>query len=754
MLRNLFRHEKMLSLSHSRHGRAAMRSPLSPETSLWCLRLLVNAGGHRRFIQPDAFVCPELAEAIGLPDPDMEADSRAQAVTALASLKELHAAAEADCGAAPFPAVLEANVRQLGLVIGLLPLEQALLCLTVLLHLEHMLEEAAECLGGLTLGRLHHVLADLLGVQPAEVAQALRPEGALARSGLLTVDGTQLFPLRQKLDLISPNFAELVCAAPAEPLRFLKGRIEQAPVAVLGLQDYAHVPQVKAVLAPYLLGARATARKGANILLYGPAGVGKTECIRVLAGEAKIGLYEVAYADEAGAPIGGQSRLRAYRAAQRFLAAQAAVLVFDEVEDVFGPRPLFMEEGPRMGGSPISKAWLNHVLETNEVPTFWVTNTIEFMDPAVLRRFDVVLQFLGPTPARRRELLETLASGVSSAETNRALANVAAVTPAVIKRANDVVQLIEAAAPVADAAGAVGTDAIGAGAAGAQARDALFRTLVTEAVKAQTQSPFQLRPPPGSALYDPAFLNPGMDLMALCQGLAQSRSGRLCLHGPSGTGKTASAHWLAERIGVPVHSVRASDLLGPYVGMSERAIAQAFAQARTDGALLLIDEADSFLQERRKAERSWEVTLVNEMLTQVEAFEGLLVVSTNLIDGFDQAALRRFDAKVPFGYLLPAQVEALLKRHLRVLGFGAAAEVGAGGAVVGGAVVGGIGDGGFSLAVRRLRALPNITPGDFAAVARRHRFAAFKDAAGFARAVEEECALKKDGLKRPIGFTG
>jgi SpoVK/Ycf46/Vps4 family AAA+-type ATPase len=240
-----------------------------------------------------------------------------------------------------------------------------------------------------------------------------------------------------------------------------------------------------------------------------------------------------------------------------------------------------------------------------------------------------------------------------------------------------------------------------------------------------------------------------MDLTALCQGLAQSRSGRLCLYGPPGTGKTATAHWLAESIGVPVHSVRASDLLGPYVGMSERAIAQAFAQARTDGALLLIDEADSFLQERRKAERSWEVTLVNEMLTQVESFVGLLVVSTNLIDGFDQAALRRFDAKVPFGYLLPGQVEALLQRHLRALGFEAAAEAGAGGAVVGG-----VSDGGFSLAARRLRALPNVTPGDFAAVARRHRFAAFKDAAGFAHAVEEECALKKDGLKRAIGFTG
>jgi AAA+ superfamily predicted ATPase len=220
-----------------------------------------------------------------------------------------------------------------------------------------------------------------------------------------------------------------------------------------------------------------------------------------------------------------------------------------------------------------------------------------------------------------------------------------------------------------------------------------------------------------------------MDMVALCEGLSRSRSGRLCLYGPPGTGKTATAHWLAESLGVPLHSVRASDLLGPYVGMSERAIAEAFSQARRDGALLLIDEADSFLQERRNAQRSWEVTLVNEMLTQVEAFEGLLVVSTNLIEGFDQAALRRFDAKVLFGYLLPAQVEALLARHLQALGFGAQAAP-------------------------QLAALPNVTPGDFAAVARRHRFAAFKDAAGFIQAVAEECALKKDAPKRAIGFTG
>ena len=55
--------------------------------------------------------------------------------------------------------------------------------------------------------------------------------------------------------------------------------------------------------------------------------------------------------------------------------------------------------------------------------------------------------------------------------------------------------------------------------------------------------------------------------------------------------------------------------------------------------LLLIDEVDSFLQDRRGAQRIWEVTRVNEMLTQMEGFAGVFMASTNLMGGLDPAAL-------------------------------------------------------------------------------------------------------------------
>ena len=92
---------------------------------------------------------------------------------------------------------------------------------------------------------------------------------------------------------------------------------------------------------------------------------------------------------------------------------------------------------------------------------------------------------------------------------------------------------------------------------------------------------------------------------------------------------------------MPLLLKQGSDLLNRYVGGTEQNIAQAFEQAKADNALLVLDEVDTFLFSREGADRSWERSQVNEMLTQIERFEGLMVVSTNLIEVLDPAALRR-----------------------------------------------------------------------------------------------------------------
>ena len=203
----------------------------------------------------------------------------------------------------------------------------------------------------------------------------------------------------------------------------------------------------------------------------------------------------------------------------------------------------------------------------------------------------------------------------------------------------------------------------------------------------------------------------------------------LILWGPPGTGKTAFARWLADRIGIPLYTKRASDLISMWLGETEQNIARAFKQATDDGALLLIDEVDSFLQDRRNAQRSWEVSQVNELLIQMETFNGIFIASTNLMDSLDQAALRRFDLKVKFGFLKKDQAETLFLKHCEAAGFQEPGPV----------------------LRNRLRSMDRLTPGDFAAVLRQNRFKALHGPEAMLAALEAEASLK-EGAKGTIGF--
>src|SRR3546814_3026575 len=96
----------------------------------------------------------------------------------------------------------------------------------------------------------------------------------------------------------------------------------------------------------------------------------------------------------------------------------------------------------------------------------------------------------------------------------------------------------------------------------------------------------------------------------------------------------------------------------------EQKLARVFEQAARENAVLQIDEVDSFLQDRRRANRPWEASQVNEFLTQLESFEGVFIASTNLMDSLDQAAMRRFDYKIRMDSLRPEQAPLLLERNL------------------------------------------------------------------------------------------
>ena len=141
----------------------------------------------------------------------------------------------------------------------------------------------------------------------------------------------------------------------------------------------------------------------------------------------------------------------------------------------------------------------------------------------------------------------------------------------------------------------------------------------------------------------------------IMEALRKNRRGTMVFYGPPGTGKTQLVEHIAAELGMPLIAKRASELMGKYVGENEKNIADMFEEATNEDAILLLDEGDSFLRDRSFARAQWEVTMVNELLQHMERFPGIFVVCTNLFEGLDAAALRRFTFKLEFNALTPDQ---------------------------------------------------------------------------------------------------
>ncbi len=172
---------------------------------------------------------------------------------------------------------------------------------------------------------------------------------------------------------------------------------------------------------------------------------------------------------------------------------------------------------------------------------------------------------------------------------------------------------------------------------------------------------------------------------------------RMLFYGLSGTGKTELARYMSQKLGKDILLKRASDILGMYVGESEKNIKQAFDEAERTGSILLFDEADSFFADRNNAQHSWERTIVNEFLTQMEEFKGILICTTNLKKIMDSAMQRRFHFCVEFKPLKKNGIQTMLERYFPEYSF-------------------------TKDDVQTLEDSGSVTPGDFGALSSRIRF--------------------------------
>jgi hypothetical protein len=230
--------------------------------------------------------------------------------------------------------------------------------------------------------------------------------------------------------------------------------------------------------------------------------------------------------------------------------------------------------------------------------------------------------------------------------------------------------------------------------------------------------------PPTPMPFDPALGSADVDLAAFADRVAQSRSLALSflLSGPPGTGKSAFARHLAEKLDLELAEKRYSDLVSMWLGESEKAIALAFEEAADLRAFLVFDEADSLLRDRGAAQHSWEVTQVNEMLTWMERHPFPFACTTNAPELLDSANARRFLFKLRFAPLSPSQVELAYRRAFHCD------------------------------APAPILKVSNLTPGDFAVVVRKAACFAEHDQRRIAKWLEEEAEAKLGYNTRRIGF--
>ena len=165
--------------------------------------------------------------------------------------------------------------------------------------------------------------------------------------------------------------------------------------------------------------------------------------------------------------------------------------------------------------------------------------------------------------------------------------------------------------------------------------------------------------------FDYGMVNCNQDLKDLTNKLKKSNQTNygILLYGESGSGKSYFGQYLAQELGMPIIKKRASDLIDKWVGSTEKNIQAAFAEAREQKAVLLFDEADSFLFDRKYAQRDFECASTNELLTQMEDHPYPFIMTTNLKSKIDKASLRRFLFKIKYDYMAERNVAAGVKSY-------------------------------------------------------------------------------------------
>ena len=468
-----------------------------------------------------------------------------------------------------------------------------------------------------------------------------------------------------------------------------------------------------------------------NILLYGAPGTGKTSFARSLAKELGRMAWEVRQGDDDGRNMKSEARMMGIQVCNMQEDPAESLMIVDEADELLRGSScgvgLFGLFGFDTGGKSTEKGVMNTILDDMRIPAVWISNApAGAMDESVRRRFDYSICF------------ERLNNGQRVAIWRNQVAKHG--LEALVPEA----KIEEYAAKYATSAGGISTvlSNVKRMAPAPEKVDELVATLMKPHCRLMgVKDENDFLPAKDYSLEGLNIKGKvGLDRVVKAArnyldagfGAASEDKPRMniLLFGPPGTGKTEFVKYLGKELDRRVVVVKGSDLLSKWVGESEQNIAKAFRRAEAEHAILFFDEVDGLLQDRSNATRSWEITQVNELLQQMENFDGIMVAATNFSRNLDPATMRRFTFKLEFGYLDDAGKKSFFERMFKT-----------------------------TLAdeeLAELRQLRNLAPGDFRTV-RQEQFYLGDAVTNLDRieALREECAVKRDGEhSAAIGFGG
>jgi len=359
----------------------------------------------------------------------------------------------------------------------------------------------------------------------------LSDNGLLVRFGLIEKDDNDNFRLSDLIDnilskkqLAAPQIRSLLLGTPA--------------AASLSWDDFAHLGDLRDLAARILAHWGDDAPKAANILIYGPPGTGKSEFVKTLAARLGFAAHFVGEDNGKNAEPNRRERIAALMIANALGATGNKMIVaVDEADDLFAG--VDEDNAATRHGS---KVFMNRLVERARAPTIWIANDIRRLGPAVVRRMNLVMRFPKPSLAVRKKMIERIAERAEFRFTANETAKLARLpaAPALIENA------IRSAARIDGS--------------GREAQQILECGLRAMGVRKITSAPTPL-------VFDPALSSADVDLVELAERArsAPTKALSFCLSGPPGTGKSAYARHLAERLDMEVLDKRYSDLISSFL---------------------------------------------------------------------------------------------------------------------------------------------------------------------------------------------